>query len=105
MVTGWPFGTLRSVHRKVNAYLPNITYILFKKLFFFIYIINTLSSAYFTGPVFGNMDNFTGLGVFVDTYPNEEKQLEVCCLDLKRCGESTAGLRVKPWTSALANFV
>ena len=31
----------------------------------------------FTGPVFGNKDNFTGLGVFVDTYPNEEKQLEV----------------------------
>ena len=30
-----------------------------------------------TGPVFGNRDNFTGLGVFVDTYPNEEKQLEV----------------------------
>lgn len=28
------------------------------------------------GPVFGNRDNFTGLGVFVDTYPNEEKQLE-----------------------------
>ncbi|XP_060916671.1 lectin, mannose-binding 2-like a isoform X1 [Labrus mixtus] len=28
------------------------------------------------GPVFGHMDNFTGLGVFVDTYPNEEKQLE-----------------------------
>ncbi|XP_054468174.1 lectin, mannose-binding 2-like a [Anoplopoma fimbria] len=28
------------------------------------------------GPVFGNIDNFTGLGVFVDTYPNEEKQLE-----------------------------
>ncbi|KAJ0013090.1 hypothetical protein NQD34_017424 [Periophthalmus magnuspinnatus] len=28
------------------------------------------------GPVFGNMDNFTGLGVFVDTYPNEEKHLE-----------------------------
>uniref|UniRef100_A0A096M6C6 Lectin, mannose-binding 2-like a n=1 Tax=Poecilia formosa TaxID=48698 RepID=A0A096M6C6_POEFO len=26
------------------------------------------------GPVFGNMDNFTGLGVFVDTYPNEENQ-------------------------------
>lgn len=23
------------------------------------------------------MDNFTGLGVFVDTYPNEEKYLEV----------------------------
>lgn len=31
----------------------------------------------FAGPVFGNMDNFTGLGVFVDTYPNEEKHLEV----------------------------
>lgn len=31
------------------------------------------------GPVFGNMDNFTGLGVFVDTYPNEEKYIEVCC--------------------------
>ncbi|KAL4609450.1 VIP36-like protein isoform X2 [Arapaima gigas] len=29
-----------------------------------------------TGPVFGNKDNFTGLGVFVDTYPNEEKHLE-----------------------------
>ncbi|XP_029024472.1 lectin, mannose-binding 2-like a isoform X1 [Betta splendens] len=28
------------------------------------------------GPVFGNMDNFTGLGVFVDTYPNEEKFIE-----------------------------
>ncbi|KAL2100417.1 hypothetical protein ACEWY4_004811 [Coilia grayii] len=29
-----------------------------------------------SGPVFGNKDNFTGLGVFVDTYPNEEKYLE-----------------------------
>ncbi|KAJ8408693.1 hypothetical protein AAFF_G00253280 [Aldrovandia affinis] len=28
------------------------------------------------GPVFGNADFFTGLGVFVDTYPNEEKHLE-----------------------------
>lgn len=28
------------------------------------------------GPVFGNVDNFTGLGVFVDTYPNEEKHIE-----------------------------
>ncbi|XP_028827100.1 lectin, mannose-binding 2-like a isoform X1 [Denticeps clupeoides] len=28
------------------------------------------------GPVFGNVDMFTGLGVFVDTYPNEEKFLE-----------------------------
>lgn len=31
----------------------------------------------FSGPVFGNMDNFTGLGIFVDTYPNEEKHIEV----------------------------
>lgn len=38
---------------------------------------NTLCLCHFTGPVFGNMDNFTGLGVFVDTYPNEEKHLEV----------------------------
>eukprot|EP00063_Salmo_salar_P016069 XP_013990904.1 PREDICTED: VIP36-like protein isoform X4 [Salmo salar] len=27
-------------------------------------------------PVFGNQDLFTGLGVLVDTYPNEEKHLE-----------------------------
>ncbi|KAJ0019818.1 hypothetical protein NQD34_007387 [Periophthalmus magnuspinnatus] len=26
------------------------------------------------GPVFGNMNRFTGLGIFVDTYPNAEKQ-------------------------------
>lgn len=42
------------------------------------YVIITMSSHIFTGPVFGNMDNFTGLGVFVDTYPNEEKHIEVC---------------------------
>ncbi|KAL7981352.1 hypothetical protein Chor_002248 [Crotalus horridus] len=28
------------------------------------------------GPVFGSKENFIGLGVFVDTYPNEEKQQE-----------------------------
>nr|AMB19016.1 vesicular integral membrane protein [Chanos chanos] len=28
------------------------------------------------GPVFGNMNHFTGLAVFVDTYPNEDKQHE-----------------------------
>uniref|UniRef100_A0A8C6VS20 Lectin, mannose binding 2 like n=1 Tax=Naja naja TaxID=35670 RepID=A0A8C6VS20_NAJNA len=28
------------------------------------------------GPVFGSKDTFIGLGVFVDTYPNEEKQQE-----------------------------
>ncbi len=31
----------------------------------------------FTGPVFGNMNQFTGLGVFVDTYPNAEKSHDV----------------------------
>lgn len=30
------------------------------------------------GQVFGNENLFTGLGVFVDTYPNDDKQLEVC---------------------------
>uniref|UniRef100_A0A452U5N2 Lectin, mannose binding 2 like n=1 Tax=Ursus maritimus TaxID=29073 RepID=A0A452U5N2_URSMA len=39
------------------------------------------------GPVFGNMDKFVGLGVFVDTYPNEEKQQE----------------RVFPYISAMVN--
>ncbi|XP_068559420.1 lectin, mannose-binding 2-like b isoform X2 [Cebidichthys violaceus] len=28
------------------------------------------------GPVFGNMNQFTGLGIFVDTYPNAEKNLD-----------------------------
>ncbi|XP_063050971.1 VIP36-like protein [Engraulis encrasicolus] len=28
------------------------------------------------GPVFGNMNLFTGMGVFVDTYPNEDKSHE-----------------------------
>lgn len=30
-----------------------------------------------TGPVFGNMDQFTGLGVFVDTYPNADRLHDV----------------------------
>lgn len=29
------------------------------------------------GQVFGNANLFTGLGVFVDTYPNDVKQIEV----------------------------
>ncbi|KAM9685788.1 VIP36-like protein [Trichechus inunguis] len=29
------------------------------------------------GPVFGNMDKLVGPGVFVDTYPNQEKQQEL----------------------------
>ena len=32
------------------------------------------------GPVFGNINLFTGLGVFVDTYPNENKNHEVIFL-------------------------
>lgn len=44
----------------------------------FIHVADRVGSYAITGPVFGNMDNFTGLGVFVDTYPNEEKHLEVC---------------------------
>ncbi|XP_034398032.1 lectin, mannose-binding 2-like b isoform X2 [Cyclopterus lumpus] len=28
------------------------------------------------GPVFGNMNQFTGLGIFVDTYPNSEHSLD-----------------------------
>lgn len=28
------------------------------------------------GPVFGNMDQFTGIGIFVDTYPNSEQSLD-----------------------------
>ncbi|KAM4678454.1 VIP36-like protein isoform 1-T1 [Discoglossus pictus] len=39
------------------------------------------------GSVFGSKDNFVGLGVFVDTYPNEEKQHE----------------RVFPYVSAMVN--
>lgn len=30
------------------------------------------------GQVFGNMNYFTGLGIFVDTYPNDDKQHDVC---------------------------
>eukprot|EP00063_Salmo_salar_P016059 XP_013990894.1 PREDICTED: uncharacterized protein LOC106566875 isoform X3 [Salmo salar] len=36
---------------------------------------HSLSKPY-QDPVFGNQDLFTGLGVLVDTYPNEEKHLE-----------------------------
>ncbi|KAK9523119.1 hypothetical protein VZT92_019538 [Zoarces viviparus] len=28
------------------------------------------------GPVFGNMNQFTGLGIFIDTYPNADKNLD-----------------------------
>lgn len=32
------------------------------------------------GPVFGNMNQFTGLGVFLDTYPNVDKSYDVSVL-------------------------
>lgn len=70
----WPFGTARNAWRKVSAGgqgTPETKAISAG-------VINTWCRYCFTGPVFGNMDNFTGLGVFVDTYPNEEKHLEVC---------------------------
>lgn len=31
----------------------------------------------FLGQVFGSANIFTGLGIFVDTYPNDDKQHEV----------------------------
>lgn len=92
MVTVWPFGILRNVCKKVNTYyLPNLSSHLIRNTF--LYIVNTLPSCSFTGPVFGNMDNFTGLGVFVDTYPNEEKHLEVCWSSTVVLWESKIGSR------------
>lgn len=48
-------------------------------------MLPALSLNPFPGPVFGNKDNFTGLGVFVDTYPNEEKHIEVRCCGSDYC--------------------
>ncbi|XP_040201882.1 VIP36-like protein isoform X1 [Rana temporaria] len=47
------------------------------------------------GPVFGSKDNFVGLGLFIDTYPNEEKQHE------KRYSPSNQ--RVFPYVSAMVS--
>ncbi|XP_075714706.1 VIP36-like protein isoform X2 [Rhinoderma darwinii] len=47
------------------------------------------------GLVFGSKDNFLGLGVFVDTYPNEEKQHE------KRY--SAGNQRIFPYVSAMVS--
>ncbi|MBN3296934.1 LMA2L protein, partial [Amia calva] len=53
-------------------------------------------------PVFGNMDFFTGLGLFVDTYPNEEKQQEA---QKKRYTPRTQSVppsqRIFPYVSAM----
>uniref|UniRef100_A0A8C8IMB4 L-type lectin-like domain-containing protein n=2 Tax=Oncorhynchus tshawytscha TaxID=74940 RepID=A0A8C8IMB4_ONCTS len=46
-----------------------------------------------TGPVFGNMNLFTGLGVFLDTYPNENNNHE------KKYSPSTQ--RVFPYVSGM----
>lgn len=35
-----------------------------------------------TGPVFGSMNNFSGLGVFIDTYNNEYKSYAVSFVSL-----------------------
>ncbi|XP_010226495.1 PREDICTED: VIP36-like protein, partial [Tinamus guttatus] len=51
-----------------------------------------------TGPVFGSKDNFLGLGVFVDTYPNEEKQQEA-----QKRRYSPGNQRVFPYISAMVN--
>ncbi|XP_036910920.1 VIP36-like protein isoform X3 [Sturnira hondurensis] len=51
-----------------------------------------------SGPVFGNMDKFVGLGVFVDTYPNEEKQQEA-----QKRRYSPGVQRVFPYISAMVN--
>ncbi|KAL2774260.1 VIP36-like protein isoform 1 precursor [Daubentonia madagascariensis] len=50
------------------------------------------------GPVFGNMDKFVGLGVFIDTYPNEEKQQEA-----QKRRYSPGVQRVFPYISAMVN--
>ncbi|XP_026722714.1 VIP36-like protein, partial [Athene cunicularia] len=50
------------------------------------------------GPVFGSKDNFLGLGVFVDTYPNEEKQQEA-----QKRRYSPGNQRVFPYISAMVN--
>ncbi|POI21779.1 hypothetical protein CIB84_014474, partial [Bambusicola thoracicus] len=65
------------------------------------------------GPVFGSKDNFLGLGVFVDTYPNEEKQQEVSwgamCTLLGAAwaawhrAQLAASERVFPYISAMVN--
>eukprot|EP00062_Callorhinchus_milii_P026641 gi/632988999/ref/XP_007883410.1/ PREDICTED: VIP36-like protein [Callorhinchus milii] len=48
------------------------------------------------GPVFGSADQFSGLGVFVDTYPNEEKQHES-----KKRRYSPTTQRIFPYLSAM----
>ncbi|KAK2513084.1 hypothetical protein Q9233_015714 [Columba guinea] len=59
---------------------------------------NRVSFSFLLGPVFGSKDNFLGLGVFVDTYPNEEKQQEA-----QKRRYSPGNQRVFPYISAMVN--
>ncbi|XP_015263635.1 PREDICTED: VIP36-like protein [Gekko japonicus] len=59
-------------------------------------IVNSVKSV--LGPVFGSKDNFLGLGVFVDTYPNEEKQQEA-----QKRRYSSGNQRVFPYVSAMVS--
>lgn len=72
--TGWPSGTQKNACRKVGTKEHQNT--IPTSVGIHIHLLSLLCLL-LQGPVFGNMDNFTGLGVFVDTYPNEEKHLEV----------------------------
>eukprot|EP00063_Salmo_salar_P016167 XP_013991002.1 PREDICTED: VIP36-like protein isoform X10 [Salmo salar] len=49
-------------------------------------------------PVFGNQDLFTGLGVLVDTYPNEEKHLEA-----QKMRYTTRTQRIYPFVLAMVS--
>uniref|UniRef100_A0A3Q2C7J9 Lectin, mannose binding 2 like n=1 Tax=Cyprinodon variegatus TaxID=28743 RepID=A0A3Q2C7J9_CYPVA len=48
------------------------------------------------GPVFGNMNQFVGLGVFVDTYPNAVKTHDVSRNPSSNCRRTSAGLDLRP---------
>ncbi|XP_078421840.1 lectin, mannose-binding 2-like a isoform X1 [Cetorhinus maximus] len=50
------------------------------------------------GTVFGSKDLFSGLGIFMDTYPNEEKQQET-----KKRRYSSSNQRIFPYISAMVN--
>ncbi|XP_048379054.1 VIP36-like protein isoform X1 [Stegostoma tigrinum] len=50
------------------------------------------------GAVFGSKDLFSGLGIFMDTYPNEEKQQEA-----KKRRYSSSNQRIFPYISAMVN--
>jgi len=84
--TGWLSGTRRNAWREVDMVVVVVVVVVWAAAA--AAVADTIKDvwtadakkccSFLIGPVFGNKDNFTGLGVFVDTYPNEEKQLEVC---------------------------